>query len=89
MKYAKKGIRVNAIMPGLMKTPMAIEGISTSRGISKEQLIQQRDSMVPLKGGMGSGWDIAYAALFLVSDEAKFITSVVLPVDGGQCGKVG
>jgi len=89
MKYAKKGIRVNAIMPGLMKTPMAIEGISARRGISKEELIKQRDSQVPLKGGMGSGWDIAYAALFLVSDEAKFITSVILPVDGGQCGKVG
>jgi NAD(P)-dependent dehydrogenase (short-subunit alcohol dehydrogenase family) len=89
MKYAKKGIRVNAIMPGLMKTPMAIEGISVGRGISKEELIKQRDSRVPLKGGMGSGWDIAYAALFLVSDEAKFITSVVLPVDGGQCGLVG
>jgi NAD(P)-dependent dehydrogenase (short-subunit alcohol dehydrogenase family) len=89
MKYAKKGIRVNAIMPGLMKTPMAIEGISANRGINKEELIKQRDSRVPLKGGMGSGWDIAYAALFLVSDEAKFITSVILPVDGGQCGLVG
>ena len=45
--------------------------------------------MVPLKGGMGSGWDTAYAALFLASDEAKFITGVVLPVDGGQCAKIG
>jgi NAD(P)-dependent dehydrogenase (short-subunit alcohol dehydrogenase family) len=89
MKYAKKGIRVNCIMPGLMKTPMAIEGISAGRGINKEELIKQRDNRVPLKGGMGSGWDIAYAALFLVSDEAKFITSVILPVDGGQCGLVG
>lgn len=89
MKYAKKGIRVNAIMPGLMKTPMAIEGISANRGIDKETLIRQRDARVPLKGGMGSAWDVAYAALFLVSDEAKFITSVILPVDGGQCGLVG
>jgi NAD(P)-dependent dehydrogenase (short-subunit alcohol dehydrogenase family) len=89
MKYAKKGIRVNAIMPGLMNTPMAIEGISKFRGISKEDLIQERNSRVPLKGGMGSGWDTAYAALFLASDEAKFITGVVLPVDGGQCAKIG
>jgi NAD(P)-dependent dehydrogenase (short-subunit alcohol dehydrogenase family) len=89
MKYAKKGIRVNAIMPGLMKTPMAIEGISANRGIDKEELIRQRDARVPLKGGMGSAWDVAYAALFLVSDEAKFITSVILPVDGGQCGLIG
>ncbi|MGZ6219663.1 MAG: SDR family NAD(P)-dependent oxidoreductase [Syntrophales bacterium] len=89
MEYAKKGIRVNAIMPGLMKTPMAIEGISQARGIDQEELVKMRDQMVPLKGGMGDAWDTAYAALFLASDEAKFITSVVLPVDGGQCSKIG
>jgi NAD(P)-dependent dehydrogenase (short-subunit alcohol dehydrogenase family) len=89
MQYAKKGIRANVIMPGLMNTPMAIEGISQFRNISKEELIKSRDAMVPLKGGMGTGWDTAYAALFLASDEAKFITGVVLPVDGGQCAKIG
>jgi len=89
MKYAKNGIRVNAIMPGLINTPMAIEGISKARGMSKEDLIKMRNSMVPLKGGMGSAWDIANAALFLASDEAKFITSVILPVDGGQSSKIG
>jgi len=89
MQYAKKGIRANVIMPGLMNTPMAIEGISQFRGISKEDLIKRRNSMVPLKGGMGSGWDTAYAALFLASDEAKFITGAILPVDGGQCAKIG
>ncbi|HWU41160.1 MAG TPA: SDR family oxidoreductase, partial [Candidatus Acidoferrum sp.] len=89
MQYARKGIRANVIMPGLMKTPMAIEGISKRRGITREQLIQERDGRVPLKGGMGSGWDTAYAALFLASDEAKFITGVVLPVDGGQSAKIG
>jgi NAD(P)-dependent dehydrogenase (short-subunit alcohol dehydrogenase family) len=89
MEYAKKGIRVNAIMPGLMNTPMAIEGISQAFGISKEELIKGRNSRVPLKGGMGTGWDTAYAALFLASDEAKFITGVVLPVDGGQCARIG
>jgi NAD(P)-dependent dehydrogenase (short-subunit alcohol dehydrogenase family) len=89
MRYASKGIRVNAIMPGLMNTPMAIEGISGARGIPKEQLIEARDQAVPLKGGMGSGWDTAYAALFLASDEARFITAVILPVDGGQCAKIG
>ena len=89
MKYAKKGIRVNAIMPGLMNTPMAIEGISQHRGVKKDDLIKERNNMVPLKGGMGSGWDTAYGALFLASDEAKFITGVILPVDGGQCAKIG
>jgi NAD(P)-dependent dehydrogenase (short-subunit alcohol dehydrogenase family) len=89
MRYARKGIRANAIMPGLMHTPMAIEGISSARGISKEELIEMRDGMVPLKGGMGDGWDTAHAALFLASDEAKFITAVILPVDGGQVGRIG
>ncbi|MFW9882430.1 MAG: SDR family NAD(P)-dependent oxidoreductase [Candidatus Thorarchaeota archaeon] len=89
MKYAKNGIRVNAVMLGLMNTPMAIEGISKAMGIKKEELIKMRNSMVPLKGGMGNAWDTAHAALFLASDEAKFITSVILPVDGGQCAKIG
>lgn len=89
MKYAKKGIRVNAIMPGLMNTPMAIEGISGATGKNKEELIRFRNDLVPLKGGMGDAWDTAYAALFLASDEAKFITSVILPVDGGQSSRIG
>ncbi|MBI5602344.1 MAG: SDR family oxidoreductase [Deltaproteobacteria bacterium] len=89
MRVAKKGIRVNAIMPGLLNTPMAVEGFSEARGISKEDLIRERDNRVPLKGGMGTAWDTAYAALFLASDEARFITSVILPVDGGQCGRIG
>jgi len=86
---AKYGIRVNAIMPGLMNTPMAIEGISKARGIAKDQLIKERDAQVPLGAKMGTGWDIAHAALFLVSDEAKFITGVILPVDGGQSARIG
>ncbi len=89
MRYAKKGIRVNCIMPGLMNTPMAIEGISQARGVNKEDLIRERSSRVPLKGGMGSGWDTAFAALFLASDEARFITAVILPVDGGQSARIG
>lgn len=86
---ARYGIRVNAIMPGLMNTPMAIEGISQARGIDREELIRQRDAQVPLGGKMGSAWDIANASLFLASDEASFITGVVLPVDGGQSARIG
>lgn len=86
---ARYGIRCNVILPGLMNTPMAIEGISAARGISTDELIRERDEMVPLKGGMGSAWDIAHAALFLASEEAGFITGVVLPVDGGQSIRVG
>jgi NAD(P)-dependent dehydrogenase (short-subunit alcohol dehydrogenase family) len=86
---ARYGIRVNAIMPGLMNTPMAIESIATARGISKEALIEARDAQVPLGGKMGTAWDVAYAALFLASDEARFITGVLLPVDGGQSARIG
>ncbi len=86
---ARYGIRANAIMPGLMDTPMAIEGIANARGIGREQLRDERNRMVPLGKQMGTAWDTAYAALFLASDEAKFITGVVLPVDGGQIARIG
>jgi NAD(P)-dependent dehydrogenase (short-subunit alcohol dehydrogenase family) len=86
---AKYGIRANVIMPGLMNTPMAIEGISAARGTSREDLIRARDAIVPLRAKMGTAWDVAYAALFLASDEAAFITGVALPVDGGQTARVG
>jgi NAD(P)-dependent dehydrogenase (short-subunit alcohol dehydrogenase family) len=86
---AEYGIRVNAILPGLMNTPMAIEGISRERGMAKEDLIRARDAQVPLGRKMGTAWDVAYAALFLASDEAKFVTGVLLPVDGGQSARIG
>ncbi|MBA3028801.1 MAG: SDR family oxidoreductase, partial [Desulfobacteraceae bacterium] len=72
-----------------MNTPMAIDGISKATGVDKNELIKQREGRVPLKGGMGSAWDVAYAALFLASDEAKFISGVLLPVDGAQSARVG
>jgi NAD(P)-dependent dehydrogenase (short-subunit alcohol dehydrogenase family) len=86
---AKYNIRVNAIMPGLINTPMAIESISTARNVDKAQLIAARDRQVPLGNKMGSAWDVAYAALFLASDESKFITGAILPVDGGQSARIG
>jgi len=84
MGNARHGIRVNAVLPGLMNTPMAIEGISAARGVSREQLIAERDASVPLGHRMGTAWDVAAAALFLAGDEARFVTGVLLPVDGGQ-----
>ena len=71
-----------------MDTPMAIAGISERRGISMEELRAERAKAVPM-GDMGTGWDTAHAALFLASDEAKFITGVCLRVDGGQGARVG
>jgi NAD(P)-dependent dehydrogenase (short-subunit alcohol dehydrogenase family) len=72
-----------------MDTPMAIEGIAAARGESREAVRERRDAQVPLGGKQGTAWDTAYAALFLASDEAKFITGVILPVDGGMGGRVG
>lgn len=82
-------VGVNAIRPGLINTPMAIEGHMKARNIAKEDLIRERDAQVPLRGKMGTAWDVAHAALFLASDEAQFITGVVLPVDGGQSARIG
>lgn len=88
MGNARFGIRANVIMPGLIETPMAIEG-NVAAGADREELIRRRNGSVPLAGGMGSAWDVANAALFLASDEARFITGVNLPVDGGQAARIG
>jgi NAD(P)-dependent dehydrogenase (short-subunit alcohol dehydrogenase family) len=89
LSNAKYGVRVNTIMPGLMDTPMAIEDIARSRNMPKPELRAERDKRVPLRGKMGTAWDVAFAALFLHSDEAGFVTGVALPVDGGQTARVG
>jgi NAD(P)-dependent dehydrogenase (short-subunit alcohol dehydrogenase family) len=86
---AEHGIRVNAVMPGLMNTPMAIEGVMRATGMDRDEVIRRRDARVPLGRRMGTAWDVAQAALFLASDEAGFITGAVLPVDGGQGLRVG
>ena len=80
---AQFGIRVNTILPGLMNTPMAIEA-RVAAGGDRSEIIAARDKQVPLGRKMGTGWDVAYASLFLHSDEAQFITGVSLPVDGGS-----
>lgn len=87
--HAADGIRANAILPGLMNTPMAVEARVAATGKTREQIIAERDAKVPLGRRMGTAWDVAYAALFLASDEARFITGVSLPVDGGSHVRVG
>ena len=81
---ARYGVRCNAIMPGLMDTPMAIAGIAGASGRTQDEVRGERNARVPLGGKMGTAWDTAYAALFLASDEAKFISGAILPVDGGM-----
>ena len=85
----KYGIRVNAIMPGLMDTPMAIERRAKERAVERDIIRQERDNSVPLLKKMGTAWNVADAALFLASDEASYITGVALAVDGGVTARVG
>jgi NAD(P)-dependent dehydrogenase (short-subunit alcohol dehydrogenase family) len=80
---ARYGVRANAILPGLMNTPMAIEA-RVAQGTPREEVVASRDRRLPLRRRMGTGWDVAYAALYLHSDEAGFVTGVSLAVDGGE-----
>jgi NAD(P)-dependent dehydrogenase (short-subunit alcohol dehydrogenase family) len=83
MQYAAKGIRCNCILPGLMNTPMVHKGLAGAYASGDvEKMVAIRDAQCPT-GKMGDAWDVAHAALFLASDEAKYITGVSLPVDGG------
>ena len=88
MENARHGIRANVILPGLIDTPMAIERRAQERGVPREVVRAEREALVPM-GRMGSAWDVANAALFLASDEAGYITGVILPVDGGLLEKRG
>jgi NAD(P)-dependent dehydrogenase (short-subunit alcohol dehydrogenase family) len=82
LQYAAKNIRANAILPGLMNTPMIREPLKAAYGGDEAKMIEIRDRQCPM-GHMGDGWDVAYAALFLASDEARYVTGVELIVDGG------
>ena len=83
IQYAKKNIRANAILPGFMNTPMIVEPLKDFYAEGDiEKMFKIRDEQCPTKK-MGDAWDVAYAALFLASDEAKYITGSQLVVDGG------
>lgn len=84
---AVHGIRANVILPGLMDTPMAVDTRARHSNRSRAEVAAERDARVPLRGKMGTAWDVANAALFLASDEANFITGIELPVDGGALAR--
>jgi NAD(P)-dependent dehydrogenase (short-subunit alcohol dehydrogenase family) len=80
--YAPHGIRANAVLPGVMDTPLIHREIA-GQFADTADMLAKRHAASPM-GRMGDAWDVAYASLFLASDEAKYITGVCLPVDGGK-----
>lgn len=82
VRYAPHGIRANAVLPGVMDTPLVYKQIS---GVFKDVDVMRatRNAASPM-GVMGDAWDVAHASAFLASDDAKYITGVCLPVDGGK-----
>ena len=100
--YAEKGVRFNVVVPGLVDTPYTDalasrygsrdqEEVTSVDGTDEsplERYKQKRDAQVPM-GRMGDAWDVANAALFLVSDEARYITGQKIVVDGGITSSTG
>ena len=82
MQYATQHIRANSVLPGLMHTPLLDKYVTSGYGGDAEEMLRKRHAQVPM-GHMGDAWDVAYAALFLASDDAKYITGTELVVDGG------
>ena len=84
VQYAKKGIRINTVIPGQLHTPMVEVRLAKQRtGGDIDKLLETRVKRIPL-GFMGDGRDTANAALFLASDEARFVTGTEILVDGGM-----
>ena len=87
VQYAKHGIRVNTVVPGQLHTPMVENRLAGQRaGGDVDKLLEQRQSRIPLDF-MGDGRDTGYAAVFLASNEARFITGTEIIVDGGMTAR--
>jgi NAD(P)-dependent dehydrogenase (short-subunit alcohol dehydrogenase family) len=84
VQYAAKGIRVNTVVPGQLHTPMVEARLAKQRaGGDLQKILEDRKKRIPLAFA-GDGRDTANAALFLASDEAKFVTGTEIVVDGGM-----
>lgn len=83
VEYAGRGVRVNAIAPGMVDIPLGVDDVARATGQPRGTVAADRAAMIPM-GHQGTAWDVASAALFLASDDAAFITGVILPVDEGS-----
>ncbi len=88
VQFAPKGVRANAILPGMMNTPMVTVSLTNAYGGDIAQMHSLRDQMCPTKK-QGEPWDTAYLSLFLASDEANYITGASIIIDGGLTCTVG
>lgn len=87
LQYAAQNIRSNVILPGLMHTPMVAEHLKAGYGVgSKEAMLDKRSKQCPM-GRMGDAWDVAHAALWLASDDSKYVSAAEIVVDGGLTAK--
>jgi NAD(P)-dependent dehydrogenase (short-subunit alcohol dehydrogenase family) len=82
IQYADRGIRANAVLPGLMDTPMVKGQLTAAYGGDVAAMLKRRAALVPMQR-QGDAWDVAHAALYLASDEARYVTATTLTVDGG------
>jgi NAD(P)-dependent dehydrogenase (short-subunit alcohol dehydrogenase family) len=82
LEYAAMGIRCNAVLPGLMDTPLVQTGLADAYGGDVDQARAGRDARSPT-GKMGDAWDVANASLYLASDDSSYVNGHLLVVDGG------
>jgi NAD(P)-dependent dehydrogenase (short-subunit alcohol dehydrogenase family) len=86
--YAARGVRLNCVVPGLMFTPLVQRLADRYAGGDFEAMVAKRHAQVPM-GRMGDAWDVAHAALYLASDEARYVTGTEIVVDGGLTAFTG
>ncbi|GAA2849389.1 glucose 1-dehydrogenase [Pseudonocardia halophobica] len=83
VEFAARGVRINSIAPGMMRTPMVERGTTVARyGGDTDAMWADRNRKVPM-GRQGTPWDVADAAVFLAGDRSRYVTGIELVVDGG------
>ena len=88
LDLAPHGIRVNAVLPGVIDTPLGVDEIVRRTGAAREDVMAARAAIVPM-GRQGTAWDVAQAALFFASDDSSFVTGQLVVIDDGLTLIVG